>query len=112
MKTFYQKQGFKDSKIQDRKVFYFVYDEQEMLDLVKNGFNCVKSTDPDKNILGNSLIFNKFSGYKLINFKLFWIGNSEEGIHFCKNLDVGLLKEYSKHKMSFYCIALDVNFVF
>lgn len=62
MKTFYQKQGFKDSKIHDRKVFYFVYDEQEMLDLVKNGFNCVKSTDPDKNILGNSLIFNKFSG--------------------------------------------------
>jgi hypothetical protein len=53
MKTYFLRQGIRNPKNNIRRVFYIVYNDEEMLDLVKNGFNCVKSTDPDKNILGN-----------------------------------------------------------
>ncbi len=43
-----------------------------MLEIVKNGIKCVKSTDPDKNILGNEFILIKYIFLKnLIILKIF-----------------------------------------
>lgn len=71
----------------EKKFFYACNDEKRMLDIVKNGFECIEAPRGENHL-----------------------GDSSQGIHFCKCMDLMLKYEYSKKNRSqtFYCIIADV----
>jgi len=77
--------------VAERDLFFRVDSEEDMKQIVKEGFKCVETEEQEKNILGTS----------------------EMGIHFSKNLDILIRNQYKNRKKSFYCVVtkalLNVN---
>ncbi|CAF0822245.1 unnamed protein product [Brachionus calyciflorus] len=72
------------SKVIERNLFYVVKTESEMMDIVKNGFNCKPSDEDDRNVLGPS----------------------QYGLHMSKHLDITLLYQYYLKLKFFFVIVV------
>ena len=74
------------SDIYERELYFKVVDEEEMKEIVTNGFKCEDTIEDEKNLLSTS----------------------EMGIHFSKNADIVIRNEYKKRKKSFYIVLAKV----
>jgi hypothetical protein len=84
----YKKYNCKSKKLkpQQRRLFYLSTDEEEVKDIVKNGFKCRETSSELDNLLGQN----------------------KNGIHFCKNIDMLLHYMYSSHTTSFFVILVEL----